>query len=91
MLKDNIKDPTHYLVHELTHFLQQSTGNADDEPEEDYLEKETEEEAFETQIDYKKRNEGLGEANKYTEDLLDYHKYKGKERKEKKDELMEID
>jgi hypothetical protein len=86
----DVKDPTHYLAHEIVHFLQQWTGNTSGHKQvKDYLEKPTEEEAFEVQIDYKKRHEGEEEAERYTEDLLDYHGVEGKERKEKKEELMD--
>jgi Zn-dependent peptidase ImmA (M78 family) len=45
----SIKDPTHYLVHELMHYLQQTTGNSldsEDKKSTDYLDLPTEEEAF---------------------------------------------
>jgi len=85
-------DPTHYLVHELIHFLQQSTGNhkcQHDQEKEEYLDLETEEEAFKTQVDYKKREESEEEAEDYVENLLDHHDMKGKKREEKKDELLD--
>lgn len=90
LLRKN-EDPTHYLIHELVHFLQQFTkknlnkGNAEDS----YLDKETELEAFKSQVDFKKRNEGEEEAKEYVSDLLDYHDVDGEERKEKKEELLE--
>ena len=52
---NDIKDPTHYLVHELIHFLQQRTNNTGEDDSNDYLDKETEEEAFKSQVDFKKR------------------------------------
>jgi len=88
----NVDDPTHYLVHELIHFLQQSTGNhkcQHDQEKEEYLDLETEEEAFKTQVDYKKREESEEEAEDYVENLLDHHDMKGKKREEKKDELLD--
>lgn len=86
----DIKDPTAYLIHEMVHFLQQKTGNTEGHNAVDeYLDKPTEVESFQAQVDYKKRNEGEEESKEYVEDLLDYHKYKGKKRKEKKKELMD--
>jgi len=92
MLADDsdIKDPTHYLIHELVHYLQQSTGHhCKHDQDENYLDLETEEEAFKTQIDFKKREESEEEAEDYVEKLLDHHELEGKERKEKKEELMD--
>ena len=86
----DIKDPAHYLAHEITHYLQQVTGNvAGHSDVEDYLDKPTEEEAFRIQVDFKKRNEGEDEAQTYVEELLDHHDIDGKEREEKRDELLE--
>lgn len=84
-----IKDPTHYLAHELTHWLQQTTGNtAGHQYVKEYLDKPTEMEAFQVQIDFKKRHEGDEEADEYVEELLDHHNIDNKkEREEKTDEL----
>lgn len=84
-----VKDPAHYLVHELIHYLQQSTGNTDDKKhQKEYLDRETEQEAFQSQVDYKKREESEEEAEEYVEGLLDHHDVDGKEREEKKDDLL---
>ena len=83
-----IKDPTHYLVHEIIHYLQQKTGTNISEPKtDDYLGKPTEQEAFEAQVDYKKREESPQEAKRYVKQLLDYHDVEGDERKETAKEL----
>lgn len=90
--KEDISDPTHYLVHELVHFLQQKTGEGDRGTKStEYLDKPTEEEAFQTQVDFKKREEGHDEAEDYVEGLLDHHDLDGKKRKNKKEELMNVD
>jgi hypothetical protein len=84
----NVKDPTHYLAHELTHWLQQMTGNTEGHEVKDYLEKPTEVEAFQVQVEFKEDHEGKEEADKYVEELLDYHDVDDeKEREEKTDEL----
>lgn len=83
-------DPTHYLIHELVHYLQQKTGKTrGHQMVSEYLDKPTEEEAFQTQIDFKEKVESPEEAEKYVEKLLDHHDYKGKEREEKKKELLD--
>jgi predicted metal-dependent hydrolase len=93
MLADDspVKDPTHYLVHELIHYLQQSTGKNMNKhrKDEEYLDKETEEEAFKAQVDFKKREESEEEAEEYVENLLDHHDMKGNDRKEKREELLD--
>ena len=93
MLEDDGKvgDPTHYVAHEIIHYLQQKTGkNVDDSKrEKEYLDKPTEEEAFSVQVDFKQREESPAEALRYVEQLLDHHSIKGKERQEKKQELMD--
>lgn len=91
MLADDstVDDPTHYLIHELIHYLQQSTGKHNCKNDNaDYLDLDTEEEAFKAQIDYKKREESEEEADEYVEGLLDHHEFEGKRRKDKKEELM---
>ena len=86
------QDPTHYLVHEMVHFLQQYTDNVDhNKGEKEYLDRETEMEAFQSQVDYKKREESPAHAEDYVDGLLDYHDIDGEEREEKKDELMTDD
>jgi hypothetical protein len=84
------KDPTHYLVHEIVHYLQQKTGKnvGENYQDEEYLDKPSEEEAFEAQVDYKKREESPSEAKRYVSNLLDFHGLEGKERKEKKEDLL---
>lgn len=93
MLADDspVDDPTHYLIHELIHYLQQKTGKNmhKHRDEDEYLDKETEEEAFKVQVDFKKREESEEEAEDYVEKLLDHHDIKGKERKDKKEELLD--
>lgn len=87
----DVEDPSAYLAHELTHYLQQKTGNTEGHMVEDYLEKPTEQEAFQVQVDYKKRNEGEDEAEEYVEGLLDHHDKDGKERKRLKKKLTDED
>lgn len=80
-------DPTAYLAHEIVHWAQQITNNMQGANVKDYLSKPTEQEAFSTQIEYKKRNEGEKAGNEYLNDLLDYHGKDGKERQKIKKKL----
>lgn len=79
-----------YLIHEIVHYLQQSTRvNLCKNKADDYLDKDSEIESFQVQVDFKKRHEGENSAREYTKKLLDYHGLEGKERKEKAKELLE--
>lgn len=84
-----VGDPTAYLAHELIHYLQQSTGKVKTNNTDDYLDQDNEVEAFKAQIDYKEKHEGKDEAEEYVDELLDYHKYKGKKREKKEKELLD--
>ena len=88
--ESDVDDPTHYVVHEIVHFLQQLVGDTSGHNEtDDYLHKETEQAAFSVQYDFKKRNEGKEEADTYVEDLLSHHDKSGKERSELRKEIKE--
>ena len=81
-----------YAVHEITHFLQQTTGDKPTQGAEDgdYLENPYEQEGFQRQIEYVDNMFGEHEADNYVEHLLDHHKVNDSaEREEKKDTLME--
>lgn len=86
----NFIDDIHYIVHELTHVLQQITGNVHErgEPGEDhYLDDPAEMEAFKEQIKFIDDYKGEGEADQYVDDLLDFHEFKGKKRTKKRRQL----
>lgn len=77
----------HYLVHEMCHWLQQhcddpydliAAGNVP------YLDMLTEVEAFCFQISFMREFYGKKRAEKYVEDLLDFHGIKGDARDKKK-------
>jgi hypothetical protein len=74
------------------HWLQQTTGNvAGHKTVDEYLDKPTEMEAFQVQIDFKERHEGEEEADEYIEDLLDHHDIKDKDEREEKAEELKDD
>lgn len=81
----------HYIVHELTHYLQQTKGEVKHFPDLDdldYLDKPTEIEAFQYQIQFMKDQYGDQIAEEYINDLLDFHELSGKEAEEKKVKLL---
>lgn len=80
-----------YGVHEMTHWLQQTSGSkatisAD---EGSYLDNPYEQEGFQNQVVYISDQFGEEEAENYVDDLLDHHEVESKkELKEKKETLM---
>jgi hypothetical protein len=84
-------DDYSYGVHEITHWLQQTTGDkptqsADDG---DYLHNKFEQEGFANQIEYIANNDGEKKAENYVEDLLEHHDKDGKEKDELKAVLLD--
>jgi hypothetical protein len=79
----------HEFVHVLQHISEEKNGEKENDKKQDYLDREDEIEAFQHQIEYDAKHRGVGAAEKYTDELLDYHKISGKDKKEKKKELME--
>lgn len=91
LIDSNIKKISSYIIHEFTHFLQQTMN---DEPtkgsdSDDYLYDNDEVEGFKNQIDYVEDEFGLNEADKYVNQVLDHHDKSGKERKKLKDKLLD--
>lgn len=78
-----------YGVHEITHWLQQTTGTGPTQGAEDgdYLENPYEIEGFQNQIEWLSDNFGKEHAEEYVDDMLSYHDLEGKEKEEKADEL----
>lgn len=80
-----------YGVHEMTHWLQQTTGDKPTQSADDgsYLDNPYEQEGFQNQIEYIAKQFGEGEAENYVDDLLDHHEVESKkEVEEKKETLM---
>ena len=80
----------HYLVHEIGHWLQQTTGNKPTQGANDgsYLDNKYEIEGFQNQVEYIADTRSEKQAEEYVEDLLDHHNVNEK-RDDKKEELME--
>lgn len=85
----NIVDDLHYLIHEITHILQNHTGNVHEHGGngDHYLDDPAEIEAFKEQIRFIEDYKGDNEANQYVNDLLDFHEFKGNERDKKHRQL----
>jgi len=80
-----------YAVHEIEHFLQQTTGDGPTKGAEDgdYLKNPYEQSGFQRQIEYLDHMYGDDEAERYTEHLLEHHDKDGKEKEKLKEKLME--
>lgn len=79
-----------YGVHEITHWLQQTTGNKPTQSADDgsYLDNPFEQEGFQNQVEYISNNEGENRAEEYVDDLLEHHEVEDKEEKEEKKEIL---
>ena len=80
-----------YGVHEITHWLQQTTGNKPTQSSDDgsYLDNPFEQEGFQNQVEFIANRDGEDEAENYVEHLLDHHEIEfDKERDNKKETLM---
>ena len=79
-----------YLIHEYTHWLQQTTGNKPTQSSDDgsYLDNPAEQEGFQNQIDFISDHFGDEEANDYVDNLLDHHDITSKDEKNDKKEIL---
>lgn len=93
LLDDNDFDKDdHYLVHEITHWCQQTNGDKPTPGSDngDYLKNPAEVEAFKNQSEYISETRSDDEAEDYINKVLDHHDVKGKKRKERMDALLEL-
>jgi hypothetical protein len=79
-----------YGTHEITHWLQQTTGTKPTQSSDDgnYLDNPFEEEAFQNQVSYIDDNFGEEEAEDYVDNLLDHHEVEEDKVEDKKETLM---
>ena len=80
-----------YGVHEITHWLQQTTGTTPTQSSDEgsYLDNPFEQEGFQNQVEYIAKQDGEEEAEDYVDHLLDHHDVDTEEeRDEKKETLM---
>lgn len=79
-----------YGVHEMTHWLQQTTGTKATKSSDDgnYLDNPYEQEGFQNQVEYIADQFGEHEAEQYVDDLLEHHEVEKKTEKEEKKEIL---
>lgn len=93
LLDDGFEEDDHYMVHELQHFLQQSTGKSPTKGSDsgDYLDNKEEIEGFQRQVEYLSETRDEDKAEEYVDQVLDHHKvYDDDEREERKNKLLEL-
>jgi hypothetical protein len=86
LLEDGINDDDHYITHEITHWLQQTTndGPTQGSAEGDYLENPYEIDAFQNQTEYIADEYGEDQAESYIEKVLDHHEVDDEDEREKR-------
>lgn len=91
-LLDKIDKIPSYAVHEITHVVQQLTGDGPTQGSTDdtYLDNPYEIEGFQNQSKYISDTEGDSAAEKYIEKVLDHHEIPEGEREEKKEDLLRL-
>lgn len=94
LLADNdFEMDDHYMIHELVHYLQQTTGDRPTKGADDgvYLDNEYEVEGFQNQTEYLAETRSKDEAESYVNQVLDHHDVNNKkEREKRKRELMKL-
>ena len=93
LLEDGFEDDDHYIVHELTHYLQQTTGTRPTKgsDEDDYLDNKEEIEGFQNQTEYLADTRNEDAAEDYVDQVLDHHEVSDKkERDKRKKQLLQL-
>jgi hypothetical protein len=82
----------HYFVHEMTHFLQQTTGDKPTPGSDDgeYLDNPAEKEGFQNQTEYLADTRGDLEAEKYVNQVLEHHDVPKRKREQRREELLQL-
>ena len=91
LMQKSFKIIMRYVIHELVHAIQhvKDYGKKQDDKRKDYLNREDEIEAFQYQVTYDNQTRGEEQAEKYVENLLDFHDISSDKREDKKEEIME--
>lgn len=79
-----------YIVHEVTHWLQQTTADKPTKSSagEDYLDNKYEQESFQRQIQFIADQLSEQKAHKYVDNLLDYHEIENKKERKEKEKIF---
>lgn len=89
----DFENDDHYMVHELVHVAQQTTGSRPTKGSDDgeYLDNEEEVEGFQNQTAYLSDTRSEEDAEGYVDQVLDHHEVNNnKERNKRKKELLQI-
>lgn len=81
-----------YVIHELTHAVQHAykmLNGATEKEGGDYLNRDSEIEAFQYQAEFDSKKRGKKKAEKYVKDLVEFHEVKKDEKSEKESELLD--
>lgn len=91
-LKDgDLADELHYFVHEMCHYLQQFVRDVDhfqNLKRNSYLDKPTEIEAFQYQVQFIRNQYGEARAREYVDSLINFHDLSEEDAKEKRQKLL---
>lgn len=94
LLEDgDFENDDHYMVHEITHYFQQTSGNGPTQGSEDsdYLDNKEEIEGFQNQTEYLSETRDDHTAEDYIEMVLDHHEVNDEnERNKRKDKLLQL-
>jgi len=85
----DLKDAS-YLIHEITHYLQQTSGDKPTQSSDygKYLDNPFEQEGFQNQISYISEHFGEDEAEKYVDHLLNHHDIDDDNEKDKLENIL---
>jgi hypothetical protein len=80
-----------YVIHELVHVMQHiDDGSGGTSYADNYLDEESEIEAFQRQIEFDSKNRSEKSIDKYVDGLLEHHDYPDSDREKKEEELKEL-
>jgi len=87
---DNFSNDDHYMVHEITHWLQQTTGTKGTSgfTDDTYLDDENEQEGFNNQTKYLANTRNKQVAEEYADHVLDHHEISGEKRNKIKNKIL---
>ena len=89
---EDFQSDDHYMIHEIKHHFQQCFGDGPTQgaADGDYLDNEFEQEGFQAQTEYLSETRGDEAALEYVEKVFDHHDVPEKDRKKRKDDLLNL-